>query len=254
MEQKELVDWFCSLQPLLDKELIDRWALGIVLYSMLIGSGPFRFQGRNSNLLYRDIKEKEVTFPIEKVFKIFCPPTICLLVLGADQRISRGCPRVFDKGRRERIPLWSTETRFVRECTEEKMRNLMLMWILNLPVEEWTTDATVRIGKVPCGVMGHPPTHIYPDPATSHKTPLPSQYLKIYWLNTVFVNSTNISTNIYPAPATSQSPRTIFFNQIISGQGRGVLCARTLALYLWTHRSPHLVVFRDNVCRKLSIN
>ena len=100
MEQKKLVDWFGSLQPLLDKELIDRWALGIVLYSMLIGSGPFRFQGRNSNLLYRDIKEKEVTFPPEKVCKIFCPPTICLLVLGADQRISRGCPRVFDKGRK----------------------------------------------------------------------------------------------------------------------------------------------------------
>ena len=100
MEQKELVDWFGSLQPLLDKELIDRWALGIVLYSMLIGSGPFRSQGRNSNLLYRDIKEKEVTFPPEKVFKIFCPPTICLLVLGADQRISRGCARVFDKGRK----------------------------------------------------------------------------------------------------------------------------------------------------------
>ena len=154
----------------------------------------------------------------------------------------------------ERIPLWSTETRLVRECTEEKMRNLILMWILNLPVEEWTTDATVRIGKVPCGVMGHPPTHIYPDPATSHKTPLPSQYLKIYWLNTVFVNSTNTSTNIYPDPATSQSPRTYFFNQIISAQGRGVLFDRTWALYLWTHRSTHLVVFPDDVCRKLGIN
>jgi len=49
-----------------DKELALRWALGIVLYSMLVGSGPFRSQGRNSNLLYRDIKEKEVTFPPEK--------------------------------------------------------------------------------------------------------------------------------------------------------------------------------------------
>lgn len=81
MEQKELVDWFGMLQPLLDKETIHRWALGIVLYTMLVGCGPFRSQGRNSNLLYRDIKEKEVTFPPEKVCKIlYSGPIICLLV------------------------------------------------------------------------------------------------------------------------------------------------------------------------------
>ena len=114
--------WIGSLSIIVfDKELALRWALGIVLYSMLVGSGPFRSQGRNSNLLYRDIKEKEVTFPPEKVFKIFCPPIICLLVLGADQRISRGCARVFDKGRINfRNWLWIAVSRIQRIASEQK--------------------------------------------------------------------------------------------------------------------------------------
>ena len=44
-----------------------RWALGIVLYVMLVGKSPF--QSGSQSALFREIIRKEVTFPADKVSK-----------------------------------------------------------------------------------------------------------------------------------------------------------------------------------------
>lgn len=95
----ELTNSFCGTAEYLAPEMlignghdatVDWWALGILIYEMIVGIPPFFHRQRNK--MYHFIKESKVNFPDPERHKIFITPECKDLIL-----------RLLDKNKRTRL-------------------------------------------------------------------------------------------------------------------------------------------------------
>ena len=95
----ELANSFCGTAEYLAPEMlignghdftVDWWALGILIYEMIVGIPPFFH--RNKNKMYHFIKESKVNFPDPERHKIFVSEEAKDLIL-----------RLLDKNKRTRL-------------------------------------------------------------------------------------------------------------------------------------------------------